>query len=189
MRRRELKAILEQIGISQADLADLVKVTTRAVNLWMTGSRSIPGPLAAYVRLLASLPMGMQQAELARLQERAKTMKDGMYLIEYAGQASSGYGTLIFDSGRIYGVDVAAGKYDGEYQFNEASGLVDVKIRVQMPAGQPSVIGVVHPFDWILEVTTTIDPDKDSGRLNVQTNLGRPIVANYRFVRTIPVAA
>lgn len=189
MKRQELKVILGQIGISQADLAHLVGVTPRAVSLWMTGSRSIPGPLAAYARLLASLPLGMQQAELANLSEEIKTMKDGMYLIQYAGQAGSGYGTLIFDGGRIYGADIAAGKYDGECHFNEATGLVDVSIRVQMSAGQQSVIGMVQPFDWILDVSTAMDPDKDCGQLNVQTNLAKPIVASYRFLRSLPVAA
>ena len=189
MTRHELKATLGQLDISQVDLARLVDMTPRAVNLWMTGTRSIPGPVKAYVQLLASLPIGMRQAELAKLTEETKTMKDGMYLIEYVGQTGAGHCTLVFDGGRIYGADVAGGKYDGGYQFNESTCLVDVKVRVQMPANQPSVIGITQPFEWILDVATEMDPEKDCAQINVQTNLGRPIVATYRFVRSLPAAA
>lgn len=116
-------------------------------------------------------------------------MKDGMYLIEYVGQAGSGYATLVFDGGRIYGADITGGKYDGEYQFKETTGFVDVKVRVEMPANQLSVIGIVQPFDWILDVSTEMDPEKDSAQVKVRTNIGKPIVANYRFLRSLPLAA
>lgn len=189
MTRDELKDSLDQIGISQVDLSNLVDVTARAVNLWMTGTRGVPGPVAAYVRLLASLPLGMRHAELSKLNNEVRTMKDGMYLIEFAGRAGFGYGTLVFDAGRIYGVDVSGGKYDGSYSFNEATRLVDVAIKVQMPAGEQSVIGVIQPFEWILDVRTVMDPSKDVGQVNVSTNLGESIDASYRFLRSLPIAA
>lgn len=189
MHRQELKAILGQLGISQANLARLVDVTPRAVSLWMAGARSIPGPVSAYIQLLASLPLGMRQAEFARLTTEIKTMKDGMYLIEFVGQAGIGYGTLVFDGGRIYGADVAGAKYDGEYQFNESTSLVDVTVRVQIPADQPSVIGIVQPFEWILDVSTEINPEKDCAQMTVKTNVGKPLLANYRFLRPLPMAA
>lgn len=116
-------------------------------------------------------------------------MKDGMYLIEFAGQAGAGQGTLIFDGGRIYGADVAAGQYDGEYQFNEATGLVDIKVRVRMPPDVESVIGIVQPFEWILAVETEMSPDQDRGQMQVRTNLGEPIAAAYVFLRSLPMAA
>jgi transcriptional regulator with XRE-family HTH domain len=188
MDRQELKTRIQELGISQKDLARLVGVTARAVNLWMTGTRSVPPPVSAYLRLLASLPTGMQQAELKMHLQEIKPMKDGFYLIQFAGQAGTGAGMLIFDGGRIYGADTGAAKYDGEYQFNEATGLVDVTIDVQMPAGESSVIGMAQPFDWILNVSAAMDPEKDSAEMDVQTNLG-PIVANYRFLRPLPLAA
>lgn len=189
MNRHELKTILSDLRMSQATLSRLLDVTPRAVGLWLSGTRNVPGPVSAYVRLFASLPIGMQQAELAKHSEELKIMKNGMYLIEFAGLAGVGCGTLIFDDGRIYGADVAGAKYDGAYHFNEATGLVDVKIRVEMPAHQHSVVGLEQPFDWMLDVTTTIDPEKDSGQLQVQTNLGQPIVASYRYLRSLPELA
>lgn len=189
MTRQELRANLAGLGISHSNLADLVAVTPRAVSLWMTGARGIPGPVSAYVQLLVSLPPGMRQAELSRHTKDLKTMKDGMYLIGFTGRSGTGHGMLIFDGGRIYGADVSKGKYDGEYIFNEKTGLVDVSLRVEMPAGVESVVGMIQRFDWILEVFTEFDPAKDCGELRVRTNLGEPINANYQYLRSLPVAA
>jgi len=116
-------------------------------------------------------------------------MKDGFYLIEFAGHAGVGAGMLIFDGGRIYGADQGGGQYDGQYEFIEATGLVEVTLRVQMPAGHMSVIGISQPFDWLLDVTAAMDPDKDRAQIDVQTNVGRQIVATYRFLRPLPLAA
>ncbi len=116
-------------------------------------------------------------------------MKDGMYTIEYVGTAGSGHCTLVFDGGRIYGVDPMGGKYDGQYRFNQDTGLVDATIRVEMPGGVPSVVGIQQPFDWILEVSAEMNPDLDEGHISAQTNLGQPINAYYRFIRTLPQAA
>src|ERR1700730_16802049 len=105
MTRIELKRFLDEIGVNQVQLARLLDVTPRGVNLWMTGQRSVPGPAAAYVRLLASVPVGVRQVELAKINDEVKTMKDGMYLIDYAGGAGTGHGTLVFEGGTIYGAD------------------------------------------------------------------------------------
>ena len=188
MTREQLKSTLSNLGISQVDLARLLGVTPRAVSLWLSGTRSIPGPVTAYLELFVSLPRGAQQAELAKRTETT-TMKNGMYLIEYAGADGHGYAALVFEDGRIFGADVAAARYDGSYEFNERTGLIDVQIRVEMPANVRSVVGVAQPFDWILEVTTAMPADQDVGRLQVKTNLGSPIVADYRFLRSLPQAA
>jgi len=189
MDREQLRSALSDIEINQAELATLVGVTPRAVSLWMTGGRSVPGPVEAYVNLMKMLPIEIRQAEISRLEKGVRTMKEGMYLVEFAGRAGEGACALIFDGGRIYGADTAAAKYDGTYVFNDSTGLVEVSIRVEMPANVESVIGFNQPFDWILEVTTTMDPDWDQKDIEVQTNLGQPIRATYRFLRTIPIAA
>lgn len=113
-------------------------------------------------------------------------MKDGMYKIEYAGTAGAGYATLIFEGGRIYGADVAHGQYDGSYIPNPHTGMVDISVRVQMPAHVQSVIGLTQPFDWMLDVTTSMNPAKDADNVNVANNLGEPLAARYEFLRSIP---
>ncbi len=113
-------------------------------------------------------------------------MKDGMYKIDYAGNTGSGYATLIFESGRIYGADVAHGQYDGHYEANPTTGLVDTSVRVLMPANTPSVIGLVQPFDWTLDVKASMNPARDSDNIQVTNNLGAPLAARYEFLRALP---
>ena len=182
----ELRFALATLGISQADFARLIKVTPRAISLWLGKEREIPGAVEAYVRLLGSLPIGQRQAELTRMNLGVKTMKDGMYKIDYAGNTGSGYATLIFESGRIYGADVARGQYDGHYEANPNTGLVDISVRVLMPANTPSVIGVVQPFDWMLDVKASMNPARDSDDIQVANNLGAPLAARYEFLRALP---
>ena len=59
---------------------------------------------------------------------------------------------LIFDTGRVYGVDPAGGKYDGGYVYDENSGLADLRLKVTMPPNVPSVLGMGLSF-----VRTSID--------------------------------
>src|SRR5262249_25328622 len=130
--------------------------------------------------------MGQRQAELARMNVGVKTMKDGMYKIDYVGRSGSGYATLIFEGGRIFGADAARGQYDGHYEANPTTGLVDIKVRVLMPANVQSVIGVIQPFDWMLDVKASMNPAHDSDNIAVTNNLGAPLSARYEFLRSLP---
>ena len=189
MRASELKEILAEVGITQADFAQLIGITARAVSLWATEQRPIPGPTDAYLRVLRSLPANLRQVELNRLKQKGTNMRDGIYRISFQGQQSQGTGMLIFDSGRIYGADEGGVKYDGEYIFNETSGQADVKIKVTFPPNVKSVFGVSNPYEWAFDVTTTLDPHCDSGSLAVKTSIGRPIKAHFAFLRSLPEAA
>ena len=113
-------------------------------------------------------------------------MKDGMYSINFSAQAGHGFGVLVFEGGRVYGSDAGKAKYDGRYVANPKTGMVDVNIRVEMPANQPSVLGIVQPFDWMLDVSTSINPALDRGDIAVNSNLGRPLRASYDFLRALP---
>ena len=83
--------------------------------------------------------------------------------------AGDGQGCLIFDSGIIYGIDEGEGKYDGTYQYNDTTCLVDVMIKISMPAGTTSVLGIENPYDWSMNIMTAIDPNINSGSIVVKT--------------------
>jgi hypothetical protein len=188
MANRDLKLALAELSISQADFARLVGVTARAVAMWMAGDREVPGAVEAYLRLLISLPAGQRQAELARARDGRTTMRDGMYGVEYAAAHGAGMACLIFDTGRIYGADPAGGKYDGEYFYDETSGLADLSLKVTMPPNVPSVLGIVNPYEWSIDVRTKLNPKLDRGSLQVATSIGEPIAAMYRYLRPLPDA-
>src|ERR1700674_1457670 len=122
----DLRSLLMEFGLTQADFARLIGVTLRAVTLWVADERAIPGPAEAYVRLLRLLPPNLRQVELNRLKQKGTNMRDGMFGITFQGQHGRGMGMLIFDSGRVYGTDEAGVRYDGGYVFDESSGLVNV---------------------------------------------------------------
>ncbi len=185
----ELRAILTEFAITQADFARLTGVTARAVTLWIGDERPIPGPISAYVRVMQLLPANLRQIELNRLKQKGSNMRDGMFGISFQGQQGAGMGLLIFENGRVYGTDTQGVRYDGEYTFNESSGLADVKIKVTFPPNVRAVFGTVNPYEWAFDITSSFDPKKNSGPLTVRTSLGQPINAQYVFLRNLPEAA
>jgi hypothetical protein len=188
----DLKLVLDEFELTQVELAKLVSVTPRAVNMWMQGDREIPGPVEAYIRLFSMLPAAARATERARAAGKEKIMREGMYQIQFhtAGDPLNwGVGTLVFDGGKIYGIDAGEAKYDGDYQLSQNSALVDVKLKVTFPPNGMSIFGIAHPFEWAIEVRTQLDPKKDSGPLTATTNLGHQVQASYSFVRSMPEAA
>ncbi len=185
----DLKTALAEIGITQVDFARLIVVTPRAVALWMAEERAIPGPAEAYVRLLRLLPPNLRQVELSRLIQKGTAMRDGMFGITFQAQQGAGMGVLVFDNGRVYGTDTEGVRYDGEYLFNESTGLADVKLKVTFPPDVKAVFGISNPYEWAFDVTTTFNPKQPSGALLVKTSLGKPIDAQFRFLRGLPEAA
>jgi hypothetical protein len=189
MTSSELKMLLAELALSQADFAKLVEVTTRAVTLWTSGDRAIPGPATAYLRAFKLLPANLRQVELSRLKQRGTGMRDGMFGISFQGPHGSGTGVLIFDAGKIYGTDTEGVRYDGEYAFDEGAGRANARIKVTFPPYVVAVFGISNPYEWALDVTTSFDPRVDSGQLTAITSLGHPLNAQYRFLRALPDAA
>ena len=64
MTAAELRAAVGKLDLSQAQLARLLDVTPRAINTWLSGTRPVPGPVAAYLRLFASTPLAVRLAEV-----------------------------------------------------------------------------------------------------------------------------
>ena len=182
----ELRTILDEITISQAEFARLINVTPRAVSLWMVGDRAISGAAEAYARLLHSLSPSLRQIELARLKERKTAMREGMYGVHYTSGAGVGAGVLIMENGRAYGADPWGGKYDGDYVYNELTGLADLRLKLTFAPNAPAVFGVSHPYEWAIDVTTSLDPRQDSGRLRIATPVGPAIDVGYKYMRGLP---
>jgi hypothetical protein len=186
MSRVDLRVILEEIGLSQANFARLLQVTPRTVNLWLGGDRDIPGPVEAYVRLFKSLTASQRQTELARLKQKESAMRDGMYGVSYSSVAGEGYCVLVFDEGRVFGVDPWGAKYDGEYVYDSQTGMAEFGVKVTFPAHCQSVLGISHPYEWSLDLKTALNPRQDSGVLRISTPVGRNIDAQYRYLRPLP---
>jgi hypothetical protein len=183
-----LRIALADLALTQVDFARLLEVTPRAVTLWLSGERAVPGPVKGYLRLLSTMPANLRQVELNRLAGKGADMKDGIYQVRFQGQAGAGMAMLVFDGGQIYGTDTEAGKYDGTYIFQPATGQVDAKVKVTFPPNVISVFGMQHPFEWAFEVETTFNGKAEKGVLALKNSLGAPIQAQYAFMRTLPQA-
>jgi len=188
MTNDELKICLAALGISQVELSRLIGVTARAVSLWMTGDRAIPGPAQAYVRLLQTLPMSLRQIELNRLKERTMNVRDGIYDVRFMSTHDAGHGVFIMDGGRVYGGDVNGCEYNGDYTFNEVTGCTDIAIKLTFEPHSESVFGMSNPYEWSIDATTSMVPEQKKGRIKVVTSMGNEIFAEYNYMRSLPDA-
>ena len=189
----ELRTCLAKMGLSQVQFARQLGVTTRAVTLWLGEERSIPGPVEAYLRLFTMAPAAVRLTEVQRFNESESNMRDGMYSIQYSspdvGHAIGGFGFVIFDSGKVFGGDPFGAVYNGEYSYDEARALENVTLKLTFAAGANAVFGVTNPYEWSIDATATMDPHVDVGTTMLTTSLRQTISAEYRFIRSLPVAA
>jgi predicted transcriptional regulator len=184
MNPHELVDALSNLGLSKSDLAKLIRVTQRAVNLWCSGNREIPGPVIAYLTLLQSLPAALQAEEISKIQENSMKY-DGMYEISYSGR--SGYGTcvLILMSGQVFGHDGGV-LYDGTYEPDtDDPALMNLKLQLTVPPGVALVQGVpAQPAEYKFPLNVTV-PARGTANLKVVTPYG-PVSCSMRFVRRLP---
>jgi hypothetical protein len=187
MHTDEIMQIMSTIGVGRQELAKLLDVTPRAVNMWCAGDREIPGPVTAYLNLLQSLPNALIARELDRLNEGNNTMYDGMYLVQYEGHAGHGIAVLVFMDGVVFGHDGGV-QYDGVYEPSASqSGFMDLRLKLTVSAGVALVQGVpAQPADYNFEITVTI-PARGNAPLKVETPYG-PVVAQLSFLRPLPSA-
>lgn len=184
----ELRGFLRKSGLAPGELAKLLGITPRAVGLWLSGERDVPGPADAYMRIFLDLSAGARSIELRRLTESKPTMRDGMYAVQYQSGTSSGYATVVLDNGRAYGADPAGGSYDGYYHYDEAIGTATVHLKITFPPNVPAVFAPAQPFEWSVDIVGDVDPRLSRGPVEFTTALGHKIHAQYHFLRELPLA-
>ncbi len=187
MQADDLKTALVEIGLEKSDLARLLGVTLRAVNMWMAGDREVPGPAGAYLRLLRSLPPALQAQEIATLSKGDGIMYDGLFAVEYSGLTGRGAATPVFSNGVIFGHDGGVA-YDGTYAPSRSvPEQMEIQLWLTVPPGVPLVQGVPgQPAEYRFAIRTSI-PARGVANQTVQTPYGAVDYA-LRFLRTLPDA-
>jgi hypothetical protein len=185
MNADELRQSLSSLAITQLDLARLLGVTSRAVSLWATDERGVPGPAAAYLRLLLALPKALQAKELATLKQEKSIMCEGMYLFTYQGHTGVGLGMIVLTDGHAFGTDTGV-QYDGTYAPSPTRpGFVDLQLKATVPPGIGLVQGVPpQPVEYRFDLNCTF-PARGSADLQIPTPFGA-VRAQVRFLRDIP---
>ena len=130
-----LKDILDHLGLKQTELARLLDVSSRTVSLWATGETALPGPVAAYLRVVRSRPDVLHQ-ELKRLEGREKMLDEGIYGFTYKGEhlgVLDGDSALaVLRNGKILGSDRAGGVFAGSYAcVGGVSSVVPVDLHIR----------------------------------------------------------
>jgi hypothetical protein len=186
MNAAEFKTILTDLGIKQTDLALLIGVTPRAISLWVTQARSVPDPVAAYLRLLVSLPKALQEKELARLKNENPGRYEGMYTVTFHGRTGEGLGVFVLTQGAAFGADSGSVQYDGIYQPSATQpGSIDITLRVSVPPVVALVQGVPpQPIPYSFDLSCSFAA-RGQTPLTVQTPFGH-VQAQIDFIRSIP---
>ncbi|MGF3027610.1 hypothetical protein ACQVP2_33020 [Methylobacterium aquaticum] len=115
-------------------------------------------------------------------------MRDGMYGLVIESVAGQSAGSVVFQSGRIFGIDEGGALYDGSYTPGEGD-KVDIAVTVVLPANVPSVLGIVSEESWSVNLKGSASFDTDEGLMQLDMPIGQPLTAVYRFLRPVPPAA
>ena len=116
-------------------------------------------------------------------------LKEGMFGITYQGSQGFGSGTLILENGTVYGADAVGGKYDGNYEVNEKTSLINLQMKVVLPKG----VGMVNdmtprPFEMGINVTAQFPRNPDETKsYTANTDLG-PVQFRMKYLRSLPEA-
>lgn len=186
MNAHEFQVFLSLSGLTSSNFAKLVDVTPRAVAMWISGERAVPGPAAAYVRVYSALPDHARSLELRRLDEGSAKMRGGVYALQFESTQGVGYAAIILDAGRIFGADPAGGKFDGRYDYDPATAMVKVRFKVTFPPNAPAFFAPAQQFEWSVDLSGFMDPRLDRGHTEFATPLGPKIYAHYQFLRDLP---
>lgn len=191
MDAKQLNDALVALSLGKQAFARLLGVTLRAVNMWCSGDREVPGPAVAYLRLLQSLPRALQAAELAKL-EGTTMSYDGLYYVDYAGPAGTGNVTLVFLDGFVFGHDGGSrGEsggvlYDGTYvPAPGAPGHMDIRLKLVVPPGVALVQGnSAQPAEYNFTIDVRV-PARGSAPIRKETPYG-PVAFRISYLRGLP---
>lgn len=187
-----LKDVLDRIGLKQVELAQLVDVSARTVSLWATGETPLPGPVAAYLRVLQVLPPESRAVELRRISGRSKMIDEGLYNVEYRSSllcSSDGdYGSAlaVLRNGKILGSDRWGAVFMGSYEFDPVQETNSVHLRLHVPPQGELVTGfAAGPQGAVIDVAGQFERAAPVSR-TVAEVAGQPVEVTMTYLGALP---
>ena len=187
---QSLKDILDRLGLKQAELARLLDVSPRTVSLWATGNTTLPGPVAAYLRVLQAAGPEVLAAELRALTGRTKMLDEGLYGLVYRGEdgglPDGGNALAVLRNGKIFGSDRDGGVFTGSYEFDPVNELNKVHVRMQIPPDGRLVTGyAAGPEGATLDIAGAFERAAPVASISVEA-AGRPIEVQLTYLGPLP---
>ena len=113
--------------------------------------------------------------------------KEGFYSVTFTGYADYGFGIIILDTGVVIGADVGGVLYDGTYDFNHQTEMLDVNVTITVPPGIPLVTGTPpqtteYKFRIKASLPRTLG---DETPITIDTPLG-PVNIVFKKIRDFP---
>lgn len=187
-----LKQTLDRLGLKQSEFARLIGMSTRSVSLWATGESSLPGPVAAYLRVLELLPAETRAEELKRVQGRSKMIDEGLYNIEYRAKAPHcdgdelGSALAVLRNGKILGSDRWGAVFQGSYEYDQVARKNAVHLRLHVPPEGELVTGFeAGPEGAIVEVVGQFERAAPVSR--AMANIaGQPLEVTMTYLGALP---
>jgi hypothetical protein len=68
--------------------------------------------------------------------------REGFYAVYFGTEGKMGIGMVVLDTGRVVGCDPSGTRYDGTYQYNERTGMLDATVVMKLMPGAVLVTGL-----------------------------------------------
>ncbi len=185
-----LKRILEHIGLKQTELAKLLDVSPRTVSMWATGEVELPGPVAAYLRVLQAAGPEILASEFGRLKGRHRMFDEGLYSLNYAGGSGDpdygGDALAVLRAGRIVGSDRWGGLFEGNYRFDEVTQTNHFRLLMRVPPEGELVTGfTAGPEGATVEFVAELERASPVTTATIEV-CGQPVELKLTFLSPLP---
>jgi hypothetical protein len=114
--------------------------------------------------------------------------KEGFWQVEFVGVAGYGMGVLVLDTGIICGAGAAGGHFDGTYQFDPGTNVLDCSITWTASVPGITLVQGGPPLPKGASFTATVQLPNTMGEsvtLQVQTPPG-PVNVRLTKIRDFP---
>ena len=185
-----LKDTLKRLGLKQIELAKLITVSPRTVSQWASGDAALPGPVAAYLRVLANLAPDQRADEIARIKGRPKMLDDGVYTLTYIGRQRDepciASGLAVLRAGKILGSDRLGGVFTGSYAYDSTRETNIVHVRLKVPDGGILVTGFAAGSEGAtLDITGAFERAQPISTTTLKVE-GKPLDVRLTYLGALP---
>ncbi len=187
---QNLKGTLLKLGLRQSELALLLDVSPRTVSQWSTGDVTLPGPVAAYLRVLQCLSASQQAEEFARIEGRTKMLDEGIYGLSYRSgeccEPAADSALAVLRAGKVLGSDRWGGVFSGSYEFDNKREINTLHVRLRIPADGELVTGfTAGPEGATVDIVGAFARAAPMTTATVDV-AGQPVEVQLRYLGPLP---